>query len=69
MLNRKEMEQKIMQTNGDKKTSTNYEAKLCLFFKLKIENNKASFPTQSKRGFFAKPEKLLSTYKKERKIH
>ena len=54
-----------METNGEK-TSTNYEAKLCLFFKLKIENNKASFPTQSKRGFFAKPEKLLSTYKKKR---
>ena len=59
--------QKIMETNGDTKTSTNYEAKLQLFFKLKIENNKASFPTQSKRGFFAKLEKLLNTYEKERK--
>ena len=38
-----------------------------LLFKLKIENNKASFPTQSKRGVFAKLKKLLNTHEKERK--
>ena len=49
---------------SNKTTKTEFEAKVSLFQKLKVENDKAGLPIQSQGGVFAKLDKMMDEFEK-----